>query len=323
MQFQFIKEQVIVVPILEMETHMTQTVLILGACGKIGRHAATAFTQAGWNVRLYDRKSGNMTEQAQGADVIVNGLNPPKYHNWAEIIPQITRQVIDAAQASGATVIIPANVYNFGNVPGTWDETTPHHPAARKGQIREDLERSYEASGVQTILLRAGDFIDPTEGATDVMRLALLKDIAKGKLTLPGNNTHMHAYCYLPDWGRAAVLLAEKRNALARFEDIPFGGYDFTLQDLQTELEHPLGHALKTSKLPWWALKLASPFWEMGRELLEMRYLWDVPHALGTAKFDRLVPEFERTDLSTVMRASLPRDIDPNKAMTKQRAFIA
>lgn len=300
---------------------MTQTVLILGATGKIGRHAASAFTDAGWTVRLYDRTAGNMTEQAQGADVIVNGLNPPNYHNWAEIIPQITQQVIAAAKASDATVIIPANVYNFGNQSGIWDEATPHHPTTRKGQIREDLERSFEASGVQTILLRAGDFIDPTDDSEDIMRLALLKDIAKGKLTLMGEATHSHAYCYLPDWGRAAVALAEKRSALAQYEDIPFGGYDFTLQDLKTELEQALGRPLKTSKFPWWVLKLASPFWELGRELIEMRYLWDVPHTLGTAKFDRLLPEFKRTETGTVMRASLPRDIDPDKPMAKQRAL--
>ncbi|MBU2866096.1 epimerase [Pacificibacter marinus] len=300
---------------------MTQTVLILGARGKVGRHAKDAFSQAGWNVRLYDRKLGNMPAQATGADVIVNGLNPPDYHNWADIIPRITQQVIEAATITGATVIIPANVYNFGNSAGTWDETTPHRPQTRKGKIREILERSYEASGVQTILLRGGDFITPQDGGDDVMRLVVLKDIRKGKITLPGESTTMHAYCYLPDWARAAVLLAEKRDALGQFEDITFGGYNFTLQDLKAELEQALGHPLHISKFPWWALKLTSPFWELARELSEMRYLWDVPHELGTDKFNRLVPDFERTDLSTVMRASLPCNIDPNKAVPKQSAI--
>lgn len=299
---------------------MTQTALILGARGKVGRHAKEAFRQAGWTVRLYDRKLGNMPAQATGADIIINGLNPPNYHNWAEIIPRITQQVIEAAATTGATVIIPANVYNFGDTSGTWDETTPHAPHTRKGKIREDLERSYKTSGVQTILLRGGDFITPQDGGGDVIRLAVLSDIRKGKITMPGESTTMRAYCYLPDWARAAVLLAEKRNKLGQFKDIAFGGYNFTLQDLKTELEQALGHPLRISKFPWWALKLASPVWELARELSEMRYLWDMPHALGTDKFDRLLPDFERTDLSTVMRASLPRDIDPNKTVPKQSA---
>ena len=76
---------------------MTGTVLILGASGKIGQHAATAFSNAGWAVRKFNRKTDNMSKSAMGADVIVNGLNPPNYHNWAEIIPAITKQVIAAA----------------------------------------------------------------------------------------------------------------------------------------------------------------------------------------------------------------------------------
>ena len=77
---------------------MTETVLILGASGKIGRASAKAFGEAGWKVRSYQRGT-DMTQAALGADVIVNGLNPPAYHDWKTIIPQITTQVIAAAKA--------------------------------------------------------------------------------------------------------------------------------------------------------------------------------------------------------------------------------
>jgi len=49
---------------------------------KIGHHAAEAFAAAGWTLRRYKRGT-DMTAAAMGADVIVNGLNPPGYHNWA------------------------------------------------------------------------------------------------------------------------------------------------------------------------------------------------------------------------------------------------
>ncbi|MBC7676083.1 MAG: NAD-dependent epimerase/dehydratase family protein, partial [Rhodoferax sp.] len=77
---------------------MPQTVLILGASGLFGSHAATAFQDAGWTVRRYIRGT-DMGRAAIGADLIVNALNPPKYHNWARLIPQITAQVIAAAKA--------------------------------------------------------------------------------------------------------------------------------------------------------------------------------------------------------------------------------
>jgi len=97
---------------------MTQIVLILGANGKIGSHAAEAFWNAGWQVRRYSRETDDITAAAMGADVIVNGLNPPHYHNWSGIIPRITRDVIAVARTSEATVILPGNYLQFRH--GRW-----------------------------------------------------------------------------------------------------------------------------------------------------------------------------------------------------------
>ena len=293
---------------------MTQTVLILGGTGKIGAHAAIAFENAGWTVRHYDRKSGDMTRAAMGADVIINGLNPPNYHNWAQLIPQITAQIIDAAKASGATVIVPANIYNFGNQPGTFDEHTPQRAHTRKGKIRVEMEKSYAAAGVQTILLRAGNFIDPT-GNGDIMSVAMMRSIRKGKLTSLGDPTAMQAYCYVPDWARAAVMLAQKRNQLNTFEDIPFPGHAFTSNQLHAEIEQHLGRAITLTAFPWWVMKLLSPVWELAREFSEMRYIYAMPHQLSAEKFTKILPEFVATDRETVMHAGLPRDINPDKPM--------
>ena len=198
---------------------MGGTVLILGGSGKIGRHAARAFAEAGWEVRRWTRGT-DMVEAARGADVIVNGLNPPNYHNWADLIPKITAEVIAAARASGATVIVPGNVYVYGDQGGEWSETTPQRPVARKGRIRKEMEAAYRDAGVRTIILRAGNFIDP-EGDDDMLKQVYLRAIRKGRLTAPGNPAVMQAYCYLPDWARAAAGLAERRAGLATFEDIP------------------------------------------------------------------------------------------------------
>ncbi len=284
---------------------MTDTVLILGGTGKIGRHSAKAFAAAGWQVRHYDRHNDDMTGAAHGCDVIVNGLNPPNYHNWHVTIPKITAQVIAAARASGATVIVPGNVYHFGDQGGTWSEHTPPAPVSRKGQVRLEMERAYADSGVQTIVLRAGNFIDP-ERRGCVMSALYLRDIARGRITLPGPAETRQAMCYLPDWTRAAVALAEMRATLSRFEDIPFPGHTLTARDVKSALERITGRSLAFKRFPWGALRLASPFWELAREMREMRYLWHTDHALCRARFETLLPGFEMTPLDTVMRAALP-----------------
>jgi nucleoside-diphosphate-sugar epimerase len=284
---------------------MTKTVLILGASGKIGSHSRAAFERAGWQVRLYDRKRGDMVAQARGVDVIVNGLNPPAYHDWARLVPAITREVIAAAKASGATVILPGNVYNFGDQGGEWSESTPHRPTTRKGRIREEAERAYEASGVQTIVLRAGNFIDPEQNG-DVMSLLLMRGIRRGKLTVAGDPQAMQAYCYLPDWARAAVGLAERRHELGAFEDVPFAGHAFTAEDLRAFLARDLGRKVTFTSFPWLVMRILSPFWELARELSEMRYLWSTSHRLSGDKRERLLPGFRPTPIEDVMRAGLP-----------------
>jgi nucleoside-diphosphate-sugar epimerase len=287
---------------------MQKTVLILGSSGKIGHHSAEAFARAGWTVRRYDRNSGNMVAAAQGVDVIVNGLNPPQYHDWARLIPAITADVIAAAKASGATVIVPGNVYNLDDQGGEWSENTPHAPTTRKGRIREEMERAYRNSGVQTIVLRAGNFIDP-HSQDDIMRTIFLRQLANGKLTTAGNPDALQAYCYVPDWAAAAVGLAERRATLAQFEDVPFAGHSFSAEHLRAKLSQVLGRPLAITRFPWWAMTLTAPFWELARELREMRYLFDLSHTLSGAKLARLLPRFRPTSLDAVILASVPAQL--------------
>ncbi|MEO9865165.1 MAG: epimerase [Yoonia sp.] len=292
---------------------MAQTVLILGGSGKIGKHAAEAFWNAGWTVRHYKRGT-DMTAQAQGVDVIVNGLNPPKYNDWAKNIPAITSQVIAAAQSSGATVIVPGNVYNFGDKGGIWDEATPQAPVTEKGHIRVAMEAAYRDAGVQTIILRAGHFIDPGQDG-DAYSMVHVAKVGKGVVTTLGDPDAMQAHAYLPDWARAAVKLAAMRNDLARFEDIPFPGHSFTINQLRDEMADALGKPMKLSYFPWRLMAFVAPFNEMIREFRKMRYLPNTSHQLGHEKFDRLLPDFKPTDLRTALLSGVPSDVHPDKVV--------
>ena len=292
---------------------MSPTVLILGLSGKIGTHAARAFAARGWTIRRYKRGT-DMTAAAMGADVIVNGLNPPNYHNWAELIPAITRQVIAAAKASGATVIIPGNVYVFGDAGGTWDETTPHHATSRKGRIRIEMEAAYRASGVPTINLRAGNFIDPDRNG-DIFSLVTLKNPRKPAITSLGDPDALQSWVWMPDWAEAAARLAEKRADLATYEDVPMPGYSLSHRMIAERLGALTGRRVPLRGFPWWLMRIAAPFWELARELLDMRALYDTPHRLGSAKFDRLLPDFAGTDADDALRLLLNGNVEPDKSV--------
>lgn len=289
---------------------MTPTVLVLGATGRFGRHAAEAFEEAGWIVRRFNRATDNLWDAAWGAQVIVNGWNAP-YQDWAKTIPVQTRQVIEVATATGATVIIPGNVYVFGpDAPQVFDETTPHKARNPLGKLRRDMEAAYKASGVRTIVLRAGDFLD-TKASGNWFDMIMAKPVPRGKLQYPGPLDQPHAWAYLPDLTRAAVALAEKRDQLAVFEDVPFPGYTLTGAELAEAVAGVVGHPVKPVPMFWAPLQVASPFWKMARHLVEMRYLWSKPHRMGTKTFDYLLPGFRHTPLDQALSAALGHQIDP------------
>ena len=279
---------------------MKNKVLILGASGSFGSNCVVAFKAAGWDVRTYKRGQDDMVEAAKGVDVIVNGLNPPNYKGWKETLPKIARQVVAAAKASGATLILPSNVYNYGAQPGVWDENTPHLATTKKGKIRIQMEQILRDSGVQVILLRGGDFLDskPSGNFIDF----LTSKLAKGKLIYPGRADVAHAWAYLPDMARAAVGLAEIRGQLSTFEDVPFTGLTITGEELRLAFEALEGRAIKLTGFPWLMMKLLSPVWGLAREIPEMRYLWDMPHSLSGARMQQLLPDFHGTDSKEILR---------------------
>jgi nucleoside-diphosphate-sugar epimerase len=282
------------------------TALILGASGLFGSHAARAFATAGWTVRRY-RRGTDMAAAATGAQVIVNAMNPPHYHDWARLIPKITAEVLAAARASGATVIVPGNVYVFGDQPGPWGVETPHRPVSRKGRIRAEMEAAYAAAarnGIRTILLRGGDFL-AAESPSTLMNMVVLKSLAKGRITALGRPGAQHAYAYLPDMARAAVALAEERERLPAYADVPFPGLTFRIDDLKAEIERQAGRPLRLKQFNWTLLRLLSPFWELAREFREMRYLFDTPHSLAAQPFAALLPGFRMTPFADVVAAHL------------------
>jgi nucleoside-diphosphate-sugar epimerase len=302
---------------------MGKVVLVLGASGLFGGHAAKAFAAAGWEVRKFQRGT-DMNAAAKGADVIVNGLNPPMYHDWANLIPAITRQVIAAGEASGATVIVPGNVYVYGTEPGLWGPDTPHRAKSRKGTIRAAMEADYQAAsqrGLQVIIVRGGDYVAP-EDPKSFWNMMTLKGLAKGKLVSMTTPEVKRAYAYLPDMARIAVALAEKRGELAAFTDLPYAGYTLSMADLKAHLERLTGQTLQINPFAWWQMTLLAPFWELARELREMRYLYDHSHELDPAPLAKALPEFRATPLDTILREEIAALV-PNQGPVQGKVSLA
>lgn len=283
---------------------MTKTALVLGASGGFGGQVALALQGAGWQVNRYQRGT-DMVAAAKGADLIVNGLNPPAYHDWDRLIPEITASVLAAGKASGATLLVPGNVYPYGREPGPWNADTPHRPTSRKGRIRAEMEAEYRNAagrGQRTILLRGGDFLLP-EAPQMLMNRVTLGDVKKGKIITLGDPDALHAYAYLPDMARAAVGLVALGDALPAYADIPFAGHAFTINDLAARVARLTGRPMQIVQFPLWFFTALSPVWELARELREMLYLNRHPHWLDPDPLRHWLPGFQDTPLDAVILA--------------------
>lgn len=286
-----------------------QTVLILGPNGKFGRHAAQAFEARGWSVRRFNRTTDELAIAADSADVIVMGWHPGAYNSWAAELLPMHRKVIAVAARTGATVIVPGNVYVFGaDAPQGWTADTPKRATNPLGRMRIEMEQLYRDAGVRTILLRCGDFIDDRASGNWFDRF-IAAQASRGSIAYPGTPDIPHAWAYLPDAARAAVLLAERRETLSVFEDVPFDGYTLTGRALAAAVGDALDRPVRLKSFAWLPLRLLRPVMPMLSGVFEMRYLWDLPHSLDGTKLAGLCPEFRPTPLPMALRSALEHQL--------------
>ena len=56
---------------------------------------------------------------------------------------------------------------------------------------------------------------------------------------------------------------------------------------------------------PWWLMRLAAPVVPLFREILEMRYLWNVPLRMDNARLKSVLGAEPHTPLDEAVRATL------------------
>ncbi|WP_449394260.1 NAD-dependent epimerase/dehydratase family protein [Devosia riboflavina] len=269
-------------------------VTVLGSNGHIGNAAMIAFRDAGWSVtglgRTNRKPVGGTTFVAgdaddvavvraaiADADVVVHALHLP-YHQWGNGRSEKQLQVvIDALGNSGKTLLFPGTIYNYRAGDRTISPATRQSAEAPRGEIRirlETLLREASAAGkFQTIILRGGDFFGPGNRG-EWFEVAMMMDIAKGKLYNMGALNLRHSWAYLPDLARAFTVLAEKRATLGEFENFHFSGHWVSHGQMMGAIQTALPEKVAVSPLQWWMIRAVGLFNPIMRDIYRMRYLW-------------------------------------------------
>jgi len=306
--------------------------LIVGATGGLGKAVAEAASQHGWKIRALTRRSDAATilpgididwrlgdsmraddvlQAAQGVDCILHAANPPMYKNWRELAMPMLANSIAAAKASGARLILPGNIYNFG--PDAWpliSESSPQHPTTRKGKVRVEMEQTMQTAaqqGARMMVVRAGDFFGGYGPSSWFGTLMVKPGKPLGSVTFPGEKKIGHAWAYLPDLAETIVRLAEHEKNMAAFEVFHFGGHwTANAVEMAEAIRRASGNPkLPIRSLPWPVIYLVSPFVGFLRELLEMRYLWKEPIRLDNRKLIAALGQEPHTSLDEAVKRSL------------------
>ncbi len=323
-----------------------RTVLVLGATGGIGGEVARQLRDRGWQVRALRRspppeapagaarwqsegitwlrgdamQRGDVLAAARGCAVIVHAVNPPGYRRWNELVLPMVDNTIAAAQAEGATVVLPGTVYNYGpEAFGALHEDAPQQPRTRKGAIRVELERRLRQAtvehplqrGCRVIVVRAGDFFGPRASnnwfAQGLVRPGRPVAVVRNPAA-PGTG---HQWAYLPDVARTMALLLERRAGLPPFAAFHMAGHwdadgtQMAAAIQRVAAQHAGGAAPQVRPFPWWLVALASPFAATLREMREMRYLWRQPVRLLGGRLRSVLGEEPHTPLDEAVHATL------------------
>jgi nucleoside-diphosphate-sugar epimerase len=334
------------------EVPRPRTALVVGARGGWGGEMVSTLLARGWQVRALARgapprgagqlahltgqpaahpllqwvsgdamRPDDLQRAAEGVQVLVHAVNPPGYVRWHELAMPMLRASMAAAQAQGARLMLPGNVYNYGPDAGTClHEDAPQRPLTRKGRVRVEMEDALQEAaarhGLRSLVLRAGDFFGGGGASSWFNTVMVRSGKPVSRVAEPHAPGVGHTWAYLPDATLAAVRLLEldatSPGRLALAERVHFKGHALAdgrdlARCVAQVLAEQTGRSVKISPVPWplWkALALVSP---MLREVREMRYLWQQPLALDNRRLMTLLGDEPHTPLPQAVAAALMR----------------
>jgi nucleoside-diphosphate-sugar epimerase len=281
---------------------------VLFGSGQVGSLLAQLLLLSGKRVRIAKRTPGGVppgaeiatgdaadaafcVQTAQGAATVYHCMNPPYSAKiWAELVPLYMDNLIAAAARAAARLVVLDNVYMLGRPNGKpLDETMKPNFCSRKGEIRaKAAERLFEAhrrGDVRATTGRASDYYGPGGTLTHLgdhfWPQALLRYHAWAMV----NPDAIHTYHYIPDVavGLFALGCAED-DAYGRPWMLPCAPAE-TLRSLVSRFGRQMGHEIKLSRFPRWAVKGMGLFVPLLREVGEMLYQWDEPFVIDDRRF--------------------------------------
>jgi len=286
-----------------------RTVDVVFGAGQIGFPLAQALVARGRAVRLVTRSgtdprlahvtplradatdSTAVVEAARGAAVLYHCMNPPySARVWAEILPRLQANLVEAAGRAGARLVVLDNLYPLGRTNGhPMSEATPYQPTSHKGDVRARVslacEEAHRAGRARVVIGRASDFYGPRGVATYFGPMFWRRALVGKSVPMLFSCDVPHAYHYVEDVAEGlADLGSAPDDAYGRWWMLPVHAAERT-SVLVDRFAMSLGRPIRLSHVPPALIAATSLLVPFVREIREMGYQWEEPFLCDDSKF--------------------------------------
>ncbi|MCO5188763.1 MAG: NAD-dependent epimerase/dehydratase family protein [Anaerolineae bacterium] len=279
--------------------------IVLGGSGGVGRAVVTHLSERGKRVRAVNR-SGQIADLADGVEVrAADALNRESvvnvcadagviYHcvhpkeKYEQMVP-MTENIIAAAEATGALLVMAASVYPYGKVSGPMTETLPHKPEAPSGEYHaraaELVMEAHRTSRIPATIGRASNYFGP-HACRMWPGIDFKVAIKNEKMQIIGKKEPLHTYTYVYDFADGLITLGEREEAHGQIWHLP-SAPTITTQQFLDMIYAETGTTPNVQVGPRPILRIMSLFNADIRPALDVFYQFDRPFVVDHSKFER------------------------------------
>jgi nucleoside-diphosphate-sugar epimerase len=239
---------------------------------------------------VYD--SNRVKEITRGAKVVYQSAQP-RYFEWVEKFPPLQKSIIEALTGANAKLVLVENLYMYGESNGKpMTEDFPHNAHTRKGKVRGEMSRAafeaHKAGKLRVTSGRGSDFFGAWGLTTAAMGARTFYPMLQGKAaSLVGNVDVPHTHTYIPDFGKALVILGERDEANGQAWHVPNDNPRVSQREMVKMIADEMGIPPKFSAMGKMMMWMGGLFIPEAKETVEMMYEFEQPFIVDSSKFEK------------------------------------
>jgi nucleoside-diphosphate-sugar epimerase len=239
--------------------------VVIGADEFLGRHVSRALSGEVPLIELgADADDETMTDALRSVEVVhhvARGWSPARKLRLRKGPSDLLRRVVDASRRAGVRRIVyvsGVDVYGAESAePQT--EKAALKPAHAFGRLKLNEERWLldEALDLEVVVVRPGRLFGQGE---DWLLPRLLREVARGRVWLPGGGHAVQTFVFAGDVGRACLAAADRGRSGKAYV---VGGFDSTWRELLDASARYAGMRLQIVSIPYALANLRAAATEM------------------------------------------------------------